>query len=314
MVVSCMAHRGMIFMNNVLVTGGTGFIGRHLCRDLVADGWQVEVLTRNPAGAPGMLPEGVRAIGSLTEASDPRAVVNLAGENLAAGRWNEQRKREMRESRLRVTRQLVAFIGECAQPPEVLVSGSAVGYYGARGDDVLDENEPPGNEFQSELCLAWEQAAQRAEPDLRVCRIRTGIVLGAGEGALAKMLTPFKVGLGGHFGSGRQYMPWIHLQDEIRALRFLMDNPSCAGAFNLCAPNPVTNREFTWTLARALHRPSFAWVPGPLLRLMVGEMAHLLLTGQRAIPAALQAAGFEFQYPRLDEALAELLGAKSVAA
>ena len=169
-------------------------------------------------------------------------------------------------------------------------------HYGARGDDVLDESEPPGDEFQSELCVAWEQAARRAEAaSIRVCRVRTGIVLGAEDGALAQMITPFKFGLGGHFGTGTQYMPWIHIRDEVRAIRFLIDKPDCSGAFNLTAPEPATNREFTTTLARVLHRPKFAWVPGPALKLMVGEMAHLLLTGQRAVPSALEKAGFTFE-------------------
>ena len=214
----------------------------------------------------------------------------------------------MRESRLRITRELTDVITQWETPPSVLVSGSAVGYYGARGDDVLDEEEPPGDEFQSELCLAWEQAARRVEgAGIRLCRIRTGIVLGANEGALAQMLPPFRFGLGGHFGSGRQFMPWIHIRDEIRAIRFLMAEPGCSGAYNLTAPEPVSNRQFSATLARVLHRPKIAWVPGPVLRLMLGEMAHLLLTGQRAVPAALEAAGFAFEYRHLQPALADLL-------
>jgi hypothetical protein len=248
-------------------------------------------------------------IGTARSASPADAVVNLAGENLADGRWTEARKREMRDSRLRITRELTDVMAGWDTPAKVLISGSAVGYYGARGKDELDENEPPGDEFQSELCVAWEQAARRADGGAaRVCRIRTGIVLGAGDGALAQMGTPFKFGLGGHFGSGRQFMPWIHIHDHIRAMRFLIDNDGCEGAFNLSAPRPVTNREFTTTLARVLRRPKLAWVPGPVLKLMVGEMAHLLLTGQRAVPAALAQAGFSFNYTALEPALANLVG------
>lgn len=295
-------------MNKVLITGGTGFIGRHLCADLRADDWHVEILTRDAERAARVLPGNVRPLESLDAASEAQVVINLAGENLADGRWSEARKREMRESRLRITRDLADTMAGWRRLPKVLISGSAVGYYGARGDDILDEDEPPGNEFQSELCLAWEQAAQRAEAlDIRVCRIRTGIVLGADEGALAQMITPFKFGLGGHFGSGRQFMPWIHVRDEIRAIRFLIDNNECAGAFNLSAPNPVTNRTFTATLARVLRRPKLAWVPAPMLKLMVGEMAHLLLTGQRAVPKALQRAGFEFEFDHLEAVLTDLL-------
>lgn len=297
-------------MTNVLITGGTGFVGRHLIPDLLADGWRVEVLTRDATEARERLPASVVPIELLSEATPPKAVINLAGENLAAGRWTEARKREMRESRLSITRDLVAFIGACEAKPEVLISGSAVGFYGARGDDVLDESEPAGDEFQSQLCADWEAEAVRArdEHGVRVCLIRTGIVLGAGEGALAQMITSFKFGLGGHFGTGRQYMPWIHIRDEIGAIRFLMREASCHGPYNLTAPNPVTNRVFTDTLARVLHRPSFAWMPAPALKLMVGEMAHLLLTGQRAVPRGLEAAGYSFEYSELEAALKDLLG------
>jgi uncharacterized protein (TIGR01777 family) len=296
-------------MNKALVTGGTGFIGRHLCESLLADGWAVQVITRDTAAAAKVLPAGVVPVANIKTAVPADAVINLAGENLADGRWTEARKREMLESRLRITRELTEALGEWEDAPQVLVSGSAVGYYGARGDDVLDESEPPGDEFQSELCVAWEQAARRAEAaSIRVCRVRTGIVLGAEDGALAQMITPFKFGLGGHFGTGTQYMPWIHIRDEVRAIRFLIDKPDCSGAFNLTAPEPATNREFTTTLARVLHRPNFAWVPGPALKLMVGEMAHLLLTGQRAVPSALEKAGFTFEFRRLQPALEDLLG------
>jgi uncharacterized protein (TIGR01777 family) len=296
-------------MNKALVTGGTGFIGRHLCESLLADGWAVQVITRDTAAAAKVLPAGVVPVANIKTAAPADAVINLAGENLADGRWTEARKREMLESRLRITRELTEALGEWENAPQVLVSGSAVGYYGARGADVLDESEPPGDEFQSELCVAWEQAARRAEAaSIRVCRIRTGIVLGADDGALAQMITPFKFGLGGHFGTGTQYMPWIHIRDEVAAIRFLIDQKDCSGAFNLTAPEPATNREFTTTLARVLHRPKFAWVPGPALKLMVGEMAHLLLTGQRAVPSALEKAGFTFEFSRLQPALEDLLG------
>ncbi|MGB7754799.1 MAG: TIGR01777 family oxidoreductase [Salinisphaera sp.] len=297
-------------MNNVLITGGTGFVGRHLIPELLAESWHVEVLTRDAAKARNTLPAGATAIESLSSASAPQAVINLAGENLAAGRWTAARKREIRESRLSITRDLVDFIGRCETRPEVLISGSAVGFYGARGDDVLAEGEPAGDEFQSQLCADWEAEAARArdEHGVRVCFIRTGIVLGANEGALAQMVTPFKFGLGGPFGSGRQYMPWIHVRDEVGAIRFLMDHTRCNGPYNLTAPNPVTNRVFTRTLARVLHRPSFAWVPGPALKAMVGEMAHLLLTGQRAVPRALESAGYTFEYRELKAALNDLVG------
>ncbi len=293
---------------NILITGGTGFIGRHLCAEMLAEGWRVEVLTRDAAAARKMLPDAAHAIESVSESNAPEVIVNLAGENLASGRWTAARKREMRDSRVRVTEQINEYIAGADARPRVLISGSAVGYYGARGSDTVTESQPPGDEFQSDLCAAWEAEARRAEDyGVRVCRIRTGVVLGPDGGALASMITPFKLGLGGQFGSGRQYMPWIHIRDEIRAIRFLMDNEQCDGAYNCTAPEPATNREFSDTLARVLNRPSFFWIPGVALKLAMGEMAGLLLTGQRAVPQRLTDAGFEFKHGQLEPALRNLL-------
>ena len=293
----------------ILITGGTGFVGTNLIPQLLDDGWDVQVLTRDKAAAEKTLPAAVSCIESLDHAAEPEAIVNLAGENLADGRWTDARKQEMRESRLSITRDLVAFIGTCETAPAVLVSGSAVGYYGARGTEVLDEDKTPGDEFQADLCRDWEAEALKAgDHGVRVCLIRTGIVLGAEDGALPQMITPFKFGLGGHFGSGEQYMPWIHIADETGGIRFLLDNDAARGPFNLSAPEPVTNQTFTDTLARVLHRPSFAWVPGPALKVAVGEMSHLLLTGQRAVPRKLQTLGYEFVFTDLEAAMADLVG------
>ncbi len=293
---------------NILITGGTGFIGRHLCAEMLAEGWRVEVLTRDAAAARKMLPDAAHAIESVSESNAPEVIVNLAGENLASGRWTAARKREMRDSRVRVTEQINEYIAGADARPRVLISGSAVGYYGARGSDTVTESQPPGDEFQSDLCAAWEAEARRAEDyGVRVCRIRTGVVLGPDGGALASMITPFKLGLGGQFGSGRQYMPWVHIRDEIRAIRFLMENEQCEGAYNCTAPEPATNREFSETLAQVLKRPSFFWVPGTALKLGMGEMARLLLTGQRALPQRLIDAGFEFKHGQLEPALRNLL-------
>lgn len=295
-------------MKTALITGGSGFIGRHLCTELLAHGWQLQVLTRDAARAGQVLPESVSVVESPAAATPASAVVNLAGEDIAGTRWSAAQKRRLVDSRLRVTRQLVEAMADWPQPPAVLVSGSAVGYYGARGDDVLDEDEPPGDEFQSRLCAQWETAARRAEPlGTRVCRIRTGLVLDTREGALSYMITPFRFGLGGHLGDGRQFLSWIHIGDAVRAIRFLLETPGCRGAYNLSAPHPVTNRQFTQTLAQALHRPRLGWVPGPLLRLLVGERARLMLTGQRVLPAALQQAGFAFEHDTLAAALDDLL-------
>lgn len=291
-----------------LVTGGTGFIGRELCVDLLADGWRVAVLTRDVERARGVLPANARPIASLAGAEVPDAIVNLAGENLAAGRWSAVRKQEILASRQGMTEDLIAFIRGCETPPSVLISGSAVGFYGACGEAQVDEKTPAGDEFQSRLCDEWESLAREAEQyGVRVCRVRTGIVLGAKEGALAQMLTPFRLGFGGVLGSGTQYMPWIHVRDEVRAIHYLIDNTELTGAFNLTAPNPVTNMVFTKALGRVLSRPTVARMPGPALKLVVGEMAHLLLTGQRAVPTALQNAGFEFTFSDLDDALKDLL-------
>ncbi|RJS91314.1 TIGR01777 family oxidoreductase [Salinisphaera sp. Q1T1-3] len=296
-------------MKKLLMTGGTGFVGRHLIPVLLDDGWQIEVLTRDADRARRVLPADVTPIETLDSATPPQAIVNLAGENLGDGRWTAARKQEMRDSRLSITRRLVAFIAGSSVKPAVLVSGSAVGYYGARGDEILDESSAANDEFQSKLCADWEAEALTAQDHgVRVCLVRTGVVLGANDGALAQMVTPFKFGLGGRFGSGDQYMPWIHIDDEVGAIRFLLSNESASGPFNLTAPAPVTNRVFTKTLGRVLNRPAIAWIPGPALKLAVGEMARLLLTGQRAVPKALDGAGYSFRYTQLEPALADLLG------
>lgn len=292
----------------VLITGGTGFIGRHLCSELLAHGWSVDVLTRDTDRARRVLPENVHVMTDPAASRNPAVVVNLAGENLASGRWSRARKRELGDSRMRVTGQIIDYIANAAQRPRVLVSGSAVGIYGARGGEQIPEDTPPGDEFQSRLVSDWEAAAAGAEDyGVRVCLIRTGLVLGTDGGALASMLRPFRLGLGGPFGSGEQHMPWIHLRDEIRAIRFCIDNPDCRGAYNLTAPEPVTNRDFAETLAATLNRPAWLSVPAPALRLALGEMARLVLTGQRAVPNRLLEAGFEFEYERLGPALEALL-------
>lgn len=291
----------------VLITGGTGFIGRALCDELLAADWAVTVLTRDAGAAREALPSDVAVIESLEEAAMPAAIVNLAGENLGSGRWNAERKRRFLDSRVGTTRQLIDFIAAAESAPEVLINGSAVGYYGARGDEPIDEDEPAGDEYQSDLCVEWEAEAQRAEAaGVRVCLLRLGVVLDAGGGAMSQMLTPFKLGLGGHYGSGRQWMPWIHRRDVVRAIRFLLERPDCRGPFNLTAPETVTNKGFARTLGKALRRPAIFWIPGPVVRLLVGEMARLFLTGQRVVPKRLQAAGFEFRYPALEDALTDI--------
>lgn len=293
----------------ILITGGTGFIGGALCARMLADGWRVDVLTRDASRARRSLPDAAGAVEDCRDLDTmPDAIVNLAGENLGGGRWSERRKREFVDSRVGVTEHVVDYIADSETGPEVLVSGSAVGYYGARGDEEIGEDEPPGDEFQSELCRKWEVAAKRAEEyGVRVCLVRTGVVLDAGGGALQQMLLPFKLGLGGPLGDGRQWMPWIHRLDLLCAIRFLIDHEECRGPYNGTAPNPATNKEFSKALGRALHRPAIARMPGPVLRLALGEMADILLTGQRVVPKRLLEAGFRFEFPNLDAALADIV-------
>jgi uncharacterized protein (TIGR01777 family) len=237
------------------------------------------------------------------------AVVHLAGEGIASRRWSARQKERILRSRVDGTRLLVDGLRSLKQKPSVLVSSSAVGYYGPRGDEVLDESAPPGSTFLSEVCKEWEaEASKAAELGIRVVLLRTGVVLARDGGALSKMLPPFRVGVGGRLGSGRQWMSWIHLADLVGAVRFAIEAPALSGPVNATAPTPVTNRDFSKVLGRVLHRPSLFAVPAPALRLAVGEMANeLLLTGQRAIPKKLLEAGFAFRFANLEPALHDLL-------
>lgn len=290
---------------DVVMTGGTGFIGRALCEQLLSHGHAVCVLSRAPARA--RLP-GARCVGTLDEVGPVDAVVNLAGASLSQRRWTAARKRLLRDSRLSSTRRLVAWMAQQSRPPAVLVSASAIGYYGPRGDELLDERAAPGSDFGAELCRDWEHEAQQASAlGVRVCRLRIGVVLGQGGGALAQMLPAYRLGLGGAMGDGRQWMSWIQREDLLRLMLWALDNPAVHGAFNATAPQPVRNREFATALAAALRRPALLPLPAWALRLGFGEMSGLLLQGQRVLPAAAQTAGFEFHYPSLAGALATSL-------
>jgi len=293
---------------HVLITGGTGFIGQALCAALLQAGHTLSVLTRDAVRARAQLPAPVRVLAALDEARDVEAVVNLAGEPLMAGRWNAARKVAFRASRLGTTQALVAWMARQSVRPRVLVSGSAIGYYGPRDDEALDESAAPGDDFAAHLCRDWETEAMQAEGlDVRTCRVRTGIVLAADGGALAKMLPPFRLGAGGPMGDGRQWMSWIHRDDLVGLLLWLLERDQAGGAYNGTAPTPVTNREFARTLGAALHRPALIPTPAFALRLGFGDMAQLLLTGQRVLPAHALAEGFTFRFPTLDEALDDLL-------
>jgi len=293
----------------ILITGGTGFIGTILCRELINKGYALTVLSRQRADA-------VRALcGRVEVTSDLKlleghqgyhAIINLAGEGIADKRWSPDRKQALLDSRIGVTRALVDIAGSWQSPPEVLVSGSAVGYYGDQGEHLVTEDTHPHPEFTHELCRDWEQAAQAmAQLGTRICLCRTGVVTGRGGGFLQRMILPFRLGLGGRLGNGQQYMPWVHRDDVVSGLIWMLENPHAQDAYNMVSPNPVTNREFTGTLGKVVRRPTVFPAPAPLLKLALGEMSGLLLTGQKAVPARLQAEGFQFKYPELEAALAD---------
>jgi hypothetical protein len=304
----------------VFLTGGTGFLGRALGARLRRGGHELVAWVRSGSRARGLLGPEVELVevgrgdDSLRAAlARCDAIVNLAGEPVLA-RWTERRRRELRASRVDLTARLVGALGGLEPRPRVLVSGSAVGFYGDRGAERLSEASPRGAGFLPELCAAWEDAARSAEDlGLRVVYLRTGIVLGRGGGALAQMLPPFRLGLGGRIGSGAQFMPWIHLEDWVRAAIFALTDERARGALNLTAPDPPTNREFTRILAGVLRRPAVLPVPALALRVLFGEAASILLESQRAEPARLRELGFAHAFPALDAALRELLVAPRAA-
>jgi uncharacterized protein (TIGR01777 family) len=295
----------------VVIAGATGFLGQPLARALAADGREIVILTRRrdpPRPTPGARfltwrPDA--GPGPWTaEIDGAAAVINLAGESIAASRWSNAQKQRILDSRVQATRALADAISRASHPPSVFVSGSAVGYYGPRGDEVVTEEQPPGSDFLATVCAAWEAEAIRAGSATRVVCIRTGLVIENGGGALPRMVLPFKFGAGGPLGSGRQYMPWIHRDDWVALIRWTIDAATPAGPINATAPNPVTNTQFSRALGRALHRPAFMPAPAFALRLALGEMADaLLLSGQRAIPAKAERLGFRFRFTQLDDAL-----------
>jgi uncharacterized protein (TIGR01777 family) len=295
----------------VVIAGATGFLGQPLARALAADGRDIVILTRRtdpprPATGARFLTwrPDARPGPWAAEIDGADAVVNLAGESIAASRWSDAQKQRILDSRVQATRTLADAISGTSRPPPVFVSGSAVGYYGPRGDEAVTEEQPPGSDFLAKVCTAWEAEAIRARSATRVVCIRTGLVLENGGGALPRMVLPFKFGAGGPLGSGRQYMPWIHRDDWVALLRWTIATSSADGPINATAPNPVTNAEFARALGRALHRPAFMPAPGFALRLALGEMADaLLLSGQRALPTKAERLGFRFRFTQLDDAL-----------
>lgn len=299
----------------ILITGGSGLIGRALTAELAADGYEVVVLSRRPEDVGG-LPPGARAAGwdAATAAgwSDlldgALGIVHLAGESIADGRWTEAKKRRIRDSRVRSSEAVRAACERVERKPRFLLQGSAVGYYGARGEERLTEESAPGEGFLPEVCVAWEAATEPVEAmGVRRALLRTGMVLATDGGALPKLLLPFRLGLGGPAGSGDQYVPWIHLDDEVGAIRFLAASDGARGPFNLTAPEPVTNAEMGRVIGRVLRRPSLLRAPSFALRLALGEMAQVVLDGQRAVPEALLALGYRFRFSDLELALEDLV-------
>jgi uncharacterized protein (TIGR01777 family) len=283
----------------VLVTGGTGFVGASLVRVLRGEGHAVTIVTRHPGDAGTVGWDGIEP---ALAASD--AVIHLAGEPIAARRWTAEQKHRIAGSREGRTHALVEALARVPQRPSVLVSASAVGYYGPRGDDPVDETAGAGSGFLARVCDAWEREAMRAERlEVRVVRLRLGIVLAPDGGALARMVLPFRFFVGGRLGSGKQWMSWIHRDDVIGIVLAALTNRAYRGPVNVTAPRPVTNAEFTRTLAEVLMRPAWAAAPAVALRLALGEMAEMLLTGQRVLPRVAERLGYTWRFPDLRAAL-----------
>jgi uncharacterized protein (TIGR01777 family) len=296
----------------VTVTGATGRVGRHVVAALKERGDDVTALSRDPDRATELL--GVPAFAwNLKEEAAPKpalegrdAIEHLAGEDVGQ-RWSEKAKAEILDSRERGTRNLVHTIFDTSPRPQALVCASASGYYGARGDETVDEAGPPGSDWLAEVVARWERQAETAKIGCRTVVVRTGLVLDAQGGALAKMLPPFKAGVGGPIGSGRQYMPWIHLDDLVGIYLAAIDNPAFQGPINASAPEPVTNKAFAKALGRAIHRPAVAPIPGFTIKLLYGAMSQIVLTGVRMVPGRAAELGYEFRHPDLDEALRDTL-------
>lgn len=295
----------------IAVAGGTGFIGEALVRELATLG-DVAVLSRDPsrvhAGRGVQWDPRDRSGAWKREVADADVIVNLAGENIGSGRWTQAKKEKLVSSRLDATGALVEVIRESPLPGRVLINASAVGYYGSRGDEILEENSGAGADFLADLCKKWEAAARQAEDRARVVMLRFGVVLGPDGGALQKMSLPFRLFVGGPIGNGQQWLSWIDRADVIRLVRWSIETTSLRGVVNATAPHPVRNRDFSAMVGAVLHRPSFMPAPAPVLRLTLGEMADgMLLASQRAVPRRLEQLGFVFEYPQVRASLEKAL-------
>ena len=299
----------------ILITGGTGFIGQSLTPVLLAGGHSITILSRYPNKAETIFGDTIKQLSSMKHLADHDhfdAIFNFAGAPIFGSRWSDNRKTVLTDSRIDTTAQIIDFVDRAKTKPAVLLSGSAIGYYGDQGDTVLDETATvptsAHEDFGHQLCAAWEQTAEKAKAhNVRVCLLRTGLVLSKNGGFLQPMLLPFKLGLGCKLGSGAQWMPWIHMRDYVAICIALLENNTLSGVFNLTAPNPVTNADFTRTLANQLKRPVFLTMPDWALTLLLGEMSQLLLGSQRVIPKHILESGFQFKYTELDAALADVL-------
>lgn len=296
---------------HIFITGGTGLIGRHLIPALLRDAsTKITVLTRDAIKAKASLPDNVALVTSLDDTldfDDVDAVINLAGEPIADKRWSETQKKRICESRWQITQQLTDKINAAKQPPATFISGSAIGYYGRQGEKLVTEAfTEVHREFTHTVCEEWECIALQASQKTRVCLLRTGVVLSGDGGALSKMRLPFSLGLGGRIGDGNQFMSWIHINDMVAAILFLLKHKNCEGAYNLTAPTPITNSEFVKAYAASLGRPAIFPMPALALKLLMGEAADLLLTGQRVVPQKLQDAGFQFSFSDVQPAFADI--------
>ena len=291
-----------------LITGGTGFIGKHLCNKLIAEENEVIVLSRSKDKVFKIFKDKVKAINNLDELPNSEKIdvtINLAGEGIANKRWSEEQKKTLMDSRVGTTKELISLFSRLDNKPKIFISASAIGYYGSHSDEILTETSKPNKEFTHELCKKWEQEALNAEDlKIRTCITRLGVVLGKGEGTLKKMEPPFKLGLGGKIGSGEQYFSWVHINDVISAFEHLINNKKLSGIFNLSSPNAITNSNFTKALGTALNRLTIFPMPSFAVKTMFGEMGEtLLLNGQRVFPKKLLDSGFKFNFEKIDEAL-----------
>lgn len=293
----------------ILITGGTGLIGRHLIARLLKADAKITVITRSPDHAARLLGNQVtllQELSLLSHLDDFDAVINLAGEPIADKRWTPSQKEHLCQSRWHITEQLAALFKASQCPPEAFISGSAIGYYGSQGAEIITEASFPHDEFTHRLCQQWEDIAMQAQTAMtRVCLLRTGVVLARDGGALSKMLLPFRLGLGGPLGNGSQYLAWIHIDDMVKGIIWLLEHP-LSGPFNLVSPHPIPNAQFAQALGKALHKPARLAAPAFMVKILMGESSVLVLGGQRASPERLEASGFQFRWQHIEDALQNL--------